>query len=404
LRHYSPESKYSVLGLNATFLISWFELGMEHVTTCKMEDKPKIDAVLHIMKTKLPEPDSRMSTLYKVTEVEGKGLGCIALEDIKKGSLILREMSQCHAGGSHSSLINNRSTDLHEVIVKVMKSVLTSYQKMSSSDKKEYLKLYNIVPEVEASQGMKGSEMHSILDFYEIALAMHPDLADIPMKKKKSLEVMQIYRSNALDFGLGIKTSRFNHSCCANAQWIEIDMGDQELLGPVIEITAVRKIKAGEEITINYNRGYLAMQNQKVRQEYLLSCLGFNCYCNICKDETDDDGKYEEFQLLKLQVEKLTATKAYKKSDPKLIKKEVFLYKEMYKLAKEKRAPHAYILKAILGKGLTAARYGHSLSKESKMKDEFKKDFDNFSRVGHCLVTGISKGHNFVWEPAQLKL
>ena len=35
-----------------------------------------------------------MSSLYKVTEIEGKGLGCVAILDIEKGSLILNESSQ----------------------------------------------------------------------------------------------------------------------------------------------------------------------------------------------------------------------------------------------------------------------------------------------------------------------
>ena len=34
------------------------------------------------------------SSLYKVTEIEGKGLGCIAIEDIKKDSVILTESPQ----------------------------------------------------------------------------------------------------------------------------------------------------------------------------------------------------------------------------------------------------------------------------------------------------------------------
>ena len=32
-----------------------------------------------------------MSNVYKVTEIEGKGLGCVATTDIEKGSLILTE-------------------------------------------------------------------------------------------------------------------------------------------------------------------------------------------------------------------------------------------------------------------------------------------------------------------------
>ena len=35
-----------------------------------------------------------MSFVYKVTEIEGKGLGCAATEDIRKGFLILNENTQ----------------------------------------------------------------------------------------------------------------------------------------------------------------------------------------------------------------------------------------------------------------------------------------------------------------------
>ena len=32
---------------------------------------------------------------YKVVEIKGKGMGCIALEDIEIGTLILKEKPQC---------------------------------------------------------------------------------------------------------------------------------------------------------------------------------------------------------------------------------------------------------------------------------------------------------------------
>ena len=35
-----------------------------------------------------------MSDLYKVDQIAGKGLGCIATKDIKRGTLILREAAQ----------------------------------------------------------------------------------------------------------------------------------------------------------------------------------------------------------------------------------------------------------------------------------------------------------------------
>ena len=37
------------------------------------------------------------NNLYKVDKIEGKGVGCIALQDIKPGTLILKEVPQCVA-------------------------------------------------------------------------------------------------------------------------------------------------------------------------------------------------------------------------------------------------------------------------------------------------------------------
>ena len=67
------------------------------------------------------------------------------------------------------------------------------------------------------------------------------ELADV------MVEVIGIYFSNTFLEGVGIKTSRFNHSCNANAE-----MKFNERLEK-FEIIVNSKIKAGDEITINYN-------------------------------------------------------------------------------------------------------------------------------------------------------
>ena len=35
-----------------------------------------------------------MSEFYQVVEIDGKGLGCVATKDIKRGTLILKEKAQ----------------------------------------------------------------------------------------------------------------------------------------------------------------------------------------------------------------------------------------------------------------------------------------------------------------------
>ena len=71
--------------------------------------------------------------LYKVDNIEGKNLGCIALKTIKRGTLIVQEkLVCCHFGEIKSSWI----------------PIWNSYNNMSQSDRLEYDKLYNRYKEI----------------------------------------------------------------------------------------------------------------------------------------------------------------------------------------------------------------------------------------------------------------
>ena len=69
-----------------------------------------------------------MEGIYRVVNIEGKGSGCIALQDLKKGTLVLDEKPQCiakkHPDGSRD-----------------LKSVIQSFACMSKNDQEEYLRL-----------------------------------------------------------------------------------------------------------------------------------------------------------------------------------------------------------------------------------------------------------------------
>ena len=73
-----------------------------------------------------------MSFVYKVTEIEGKGLGCVATEDIRKGSLILNENPQICENTEEKSWSS-----------KWIKSLLKSFRKMSKANQIEYMTLGN---------------------------------------------------------------------------------------------------------------------------------------------------------------------------------------------------------------------------------------------------------------------
>ena len=58
-----------------------------------------------------------MNTLYKVVKIEGKDLGCVAIKDIKKGTLILQEEPQCFANATGPSQIGNVQLLIHFMTV-----------------------------------------------------------------------------------------------------------------------------------------------------------------------------------------------------------------------------------------------------------------------------------------------
>ena len=149
-----------------------------------------------------------MNELYEIVPIEGKGLGCIALKKIKKGSLILQEKPSCVANFDNCQ------------------SIINAFQCMTNNDQNEYLILHN--------------RYENFKEFDWI----------IDVQSEFEAKIVGIYKTNAFDKGVGIKSSRFNHNCSANAELIWNDLKE------LIEIRTVSKINAGEEITVKYIQGY----------------------------------------------------------------------------------------------------------------------------------------------------
>ena len=128
--------------------------------------------------------DENVENLYKVVKIDGKGLGCVALKDIEIGILILKEKPQCVGDilePLSSTLPENWSHNNLPFDDTWWNSVIRSFEQMKKSDQDEYLKLHNAFN----GQGLSN--------------------------------VIGIYNTNAMARGLGIKVSRFNHSCCPNS-------------------------------------------------------------------------------------------------------------------------------------------------------------------------------------------
>ena len=93
---------------------------------------------------------------------------------------------------------------------------------------------------------------------YEI-INIEDKLPDWEFGNMELLKIYQIYKTNSFEMGIGIEASRFNHSCASNA---EASWNDQK---ETREIRVVSRIKAGEEITINYKWKQLSMKNVQFR-------------------------------------------------------------------------------------------------------------------------------------------
>ena len=345
-----------------------------------------------------------MDSLFQITKIhQGKGLGCVALNDIKKGTLILREKPQCFVNQTNNSNRKDQNLSfcfllsvifrklfwqalcclsvailwpfcIHSVSIlwpfccllswlvtqvwnaisdgEIMKiqGLIKSYSRMNKDDQEEYLKLYNKFKDLNFLTYEEKKHLEKQKKYLQEVFFMSPDQINIFQ------EIYGIYFTNVYEMGLCLKTSRFNHSCVSNSQVFWNEKYETR------DIRAVSKIKAGEEITVRYGTSNLEMKKIEIRQEHLLTGWKFNCCCPLCEEEAKNchDEKYEKFESLKQEAEALL-----RQSNNPLqfglenIRREVQCYKEMYELANKKQASILFILSDIIKEGFNAAVQGY---------------------------------------------
>jgi hypothetical protein len=345
-----------------------------------------------------------MDSLYQIAKIhQGKGLGCVALNDIKKGTLILREKPQCFANQTDNSNRKVQSLSIHFLLsvifrklfwqascclsvailwpfciqsvsilwpfccllswlvtqvwnaisdggIMKIQGLIKSYNRMNKDDQEEYLKLYNKFKDLNFLTYEEKKHLEKQKKCLQEVFRMNRDQIDIFQ------EIYGIYFTNVYEMGLCLKTSRFNHSCVSNSQVFWNEKHETR------DIRAVSKIKAGKEITVRYGSSNLEMKNFKIRQEHLWMGWKFNCCCPLCEEEAENchDEKYENFESLKQEAETL-----FRQSNNPLhfgldnMRREVQCYKEMYELAEEKQASRMFILSDIVKEGFNAAVQGY---------------------------------------------
>ena len=183
-----------------------------------------------------------MESLFKIVPIEGKGVGWVALQDIKIGTLILKEICQ---------LAPKIQNDLW--------SLMDSFFSMTKFDQEDFLNLNNAFknPDFFMSKKEAGNWM---------AFANHYSTNKKPeVDRELVLKIICTFESNKFVGSVAIKSSMINHSCCfSNAFSYEKDGR--------MEVRATHKIKQGQEITISYdanNKWQFTMQKCEKRQEFI---------------------------------------------------------------------------------------------------------------------------------------
>ena len=330
-----------------------------------------------------------MASVYKVAEIEGKGLGCVAILDIEKGSLILNESSQMR--GIPLKIRGNS---------KWMKILLKSFYQMGKADQLEFRTLRNKWINIPDYKNYKEA-IDKELDYLksEVSKIEHD-----PEKAEEIFNICCIYLSNRRsvdqsESGLMIKTSRFKHSCKPNA--ISMIKADD-----LFQIRAISNIKAGQEIHIDYNGEndpFFKFRNRQQRQKILFEGWFFVCSCDFCENGVDIDANaYEKWiqEGEKLTINRKSAHKAgrslghlhYSLEDNW---KEVNCYKQLYKVGKVQKI-QPILLYNILDRGFFTALFGYQLYKTA----ELKIDARNFAKAAEKF--GKILGNDIVFKPDKL--
>ncbi|KAH9023962.1 hypothetical protein EDB85DRAFT_2150804 [Lactarius pseudohatsudake] len=179
--------------------------------------------------------DRSEASCLRITDVRGKGKGCVAASAVPRGELVGRE---------RALLMMPRTFVLPPHAASTVATAMTPKQRAAFSA------LYN---------------------------CKSADLDALGIIRTNSFLVPGMPGHNVLYSAVFETFSRINHSCCPNAMF----RWDKETFSG--EIRAMRPISEGEEVTISYFQEILepgAVTHG--RQKFLLEGYNFKCTCSIC--------------------------------------------------------------------------------------------------------------------------
>jgi len=291
-----------------------------------------------------------MAECYEIKDVSGKDQGCVALREIKPGTMILQEKPQMFLPAGELSI--------HNLVI--------SFKEMTDFEDEEFLKLHNRFTNFEELTDLDKAKVNDWKHDLEENMKCNKE------EGEAILDVIGIYITNCFDNGVGIKMSRFNHSCRSNAEYRWNEKTDSR------EIRAVSKIHTGDEITVNYAWDH-SMDNFETRQKNLLN-WGFECLCDRCNEEKlDCDAElYMKFDGIKKEAKKIVDIKGF---SIEKVMKELNCYEELYKIAKGKKASWSFLIDSILDDGFNASVQGYLCAK--KYLDSIENDNTREKELHH---------------------
>ena len=154
------------------------------------------------------------------------------------------------------------------------------------------------------------------------------------------------------------------------------------------------------------------MKNLKARRLILTTYAHFKCCCELCEEEDlrSDDEIYEKFRKLQEEAERFKRKlrePGSQMSNPEKCEKIISVCKQMYQLAKNKKAPRIFILDN-LKIGFDAGLQGYQLAKykrDSVKTQYFKEESQKITKVGEQIAKilyGKDHPHPQEWKKMQL--
>ena len=309
--------------------------------------------------------------VFKIVPVPtNKKIGCIATEDIPKGTLIFR--------GTYEINVDMDKTQSPQFAT----NILEAFNRLNPEKKTHYMSLHDSFKDFEEPDFLR---IHSVESTIRNMKAEKTPGAETRAKTLRT--IFGIFFTNNVNGGVCL-TVRFNHACYANAEGY---YGTDAIL----EVRTVKKVKKGQEICTNHSWDLTFMRPTAERKIMVMNRLGTICECESCtKDKSEKNKMYEKFHNLKNEFDKYANMP--KKSYESLWE-EVRLVKEMYKVAREDRQSLSYIFQNILTKGFDACRSGYMMADswgQKGPKQRFNIEGANFARTASkvfSVVTGKSE-------------